>query len=106
MDDWTRADDGTWSPNDGRWVYAEKEVRKWFFYIGDSITGGDFLLESTTLIEGIEQIDNSDTGYRPCACRDCFEIAIGLPGSICNDCKSAGCEPGKECSNVGAYGGC
>ena len=32
------------------------------------------------------------TGYTPCACRDCFEIAIGEPGeAFCSDCEEAGC---------------
>lgn len=32
-------------------------------------------------------------GYRDCACRDCFEIAIGAPGALCNTCTMGGCEP-------------
>jgi len=46
-------------------------------------------------------------GYCPCACRDCFEIAIGKPGeALCHDCESAGCEAGAEteCQSPHAYG--
>lgn len=33
-------------------------------------------------------------GYTSCACRDCFDIAIGKPGeALCHACKDAGCEP-------------
>lgn len=59
------------------------------------------------------------SGYRPCACRDCFEIAIGIPGAMCNECDAAGCEHGEDCSRddlnqlecgcnatVGCDGGC
>ena len=42
------------------------------------------------------------SGYKPCACRDCFEIAIGEDGeaALCNECEEAGCdcEGGSECS--------
>lgn len=38
-------------------------------------------------------------GYVPCACRDCFEIAIaGDEGPhFCWECEEAGCEEGEEC---------
>lgn len=32
-------------------------------------------------------------GYLPCACRDCFDTAIGEPGALCAECKDAGCIP-------------
>lgn len=44
------------------------------------------------------------SGYRDCACRDCFEIAIGEPGAFCWECKEAGCEPDEECQRPDAYG--
>ncbi len=46
------------------------------------------------------------SGYRDCACRDCFEIAIGEEGALCSECEEAGCEAGaeKECEAPGAYG--
>jgi hypothetical protein len=32
------------------------------------------------------------SGYTACACRDCFEIAIGEPGkAFCSECEEAGC---------------
>ena len=43
------------------------------------------------------------TGYCDCACRDCFEIAIGVAGeALCNECEEAGCEAGAdtECENI------
>jgi len=51
------------------------------------------------------------SGYTYCGCRDCFEIAIGEPGEICRECKTAGCDPGDpvvsrlECLAPHAYGG-
>lgn len=45
------------------------------------------------------------TGYRPCACRDCMEIAIGSEGAMCHACVDAGCAGDGECSAPGAYGG-
>lgn len=45
------------------------------------------------------------SGYTDCACRDCFEIAIGEPGeAMCGACQEAGCEKDKECQTDGAYG--
>lgn len=54
------------------------------------------------------------SGYRSCACRDCFEIAIGEAGAVCSACEDAGClicacgpeAPGpaghdRECVNAG-----
>ena len=47
------------------------------------------------------------SGYTPCRCRDCFEIAIssdvGKP-EFCGDCEDACCEDGEECSSPTAYG--
>jgi hypothetical protein len=59
---------------------------------------------------------NQDNGYRPCACRDCMETAIGEPGALCLDCEEHGCEvwPGEgneergtryDCESPDAYGG-
>lgn len=45
------------------------------------------------------------SGYVPCACRDCFEIAIGTPGALCHTCDDAGCNPDRECQGADAYGG-
>ncbi len=56
------------------------------------------------------------TGYTDCACRDCFEIAIGEAGeAMCHGCVDAGCyadgdettkgHPGyAECQREDAYG--
>jgi hypothetical protein len=44
------------------------------------------------------------SGYTDCACRDCFEIAIGEPGeAFCHACEEAGCEGDGECDAEGAY---
>jgi hypothetical protein len=46
-----------------------------------------------------------ETGYTSCACRDCFEIAIGEAGkAFCLACQDAGCEGDGECQADGAYG--
>jgi hypothetical protein len=45
------------------------------------------------------------SGYRPCACPDCFEIAIGDEGAMCHECEAAGCTGDGECEAAGAYGG-
>lgn len=51
------------------------------------------------------------SGYKPCACRDCMEIAIGDDGvpAFCSDCEEAGCEDAHggegECLSPDAYGG-
>lgn len=45
-------------------------------------------------------------GYTACACRDCFEIAIGEPGAaLCHACEEADCEAGaeRECDAPHAY---
>ena len=47
----------------------------------------------------------NESGYRPCACRDCFEIAIGEPGAFCHACEDAGCNGDGECDAPGAYNG-
>jgi hypothetical protein len=37
-------------------------------------------------------------GYCDCACRDCFEIAIGEAGkALCSACEEAGCIIGEGC---------
>lgn len=46
-----------------------------------------------------------NSGYVDCACRDCFDIAIGEPGDLCSECEDAGCEPDNgECQRDDAYG--
>ncbi len=49
------------------------------------------------------------SGYQPCACRDCMEIAIGEPGeAVCHACEAASCPvtdgDDGECCAPGAYG--
>lgn len=45
-----------------------------------------------------------EDGYRPCHCRDCFELTIGPPGEMCDHCEASQCEPDSECQWEGAYG--
>jgi hypothetical protein len=53
------------------------------------------------------------SGYTPCACRDCMETAIGIPGeAFCHECEETGCPDyqgvagmSQECQAPGAYGG-
>lgn len=52
--------------------------------------------------------NQTTSGYVPCACRDCFETAIGELGqALCHDCEEHGCEAGAEaeCCSPHAYGG-
>lgn len=49
------------------------------------------------------------SGYVNCACRDCFDVAIGSDADVpelCNDCEDAGCDPDgeSECERSDAYG--
>lgn len=52
-----------------------------------------------------------------CDCRDCFDVAKGLPGALCDECSEAGCTRqtsmpnfmaayglGMECQRRDAYG--
>lgn len=48
------------------------------------------------------------SGYKHCACRDCFEIAIGEDDepALCSECEEAGCDDSgcSECEAEHAYG--
>jgi hypothetical protein len=45
------------------------------------------------------------TGYTDCACRDCFDVAIGKAGeAMCSECEAAGCSGDGECERSDAYG--
>lgn len=50
----------------------------------------------------------SQSGYVPCACRDCFDIAIAdnqADGALCHECEEAGCGHNDgECKRSDAYG--
>lgn len=46
------------------------------------------------------------SGYCPCKCRDCFEIAIADDtdeGAFCSECEEAGCAEDSECGREDAY---
>lgn len=49
-----------------------------------------------------------ESGYCPCACRDCPEVAIRSDGetdALCHDCEAVGCEPNNgECARLDGYG--
>lgn len=49
--------------------------------------------------------DKHDAGPIFCACRDCFEVTVGIKGAICTSCETAQCDPDQECQSHGAYGG-
>ncbi len=49
--------------------------------------------------------DKEASGYRDCACRDCFNVAVGVSGAVCSDCEDAQCDVDGECQAPGAYGG-
>lgn len=55
------------------------------------------------------------SGYTPCACRDCFDVALHY--GLCRDCEAAECHPEdcdccgegyecnyQECQRADAYG--
>jgi len=43
-------------------------------------------------------------GYCDCACRDCFDIAIGEAGvAMCHACEDEGCTLDAECQREDAY---
>lgn len=53
-------------------------------------------------------VRSKQSGYTPCRCRDCMEIAVSSnmrKPDFCSACKEAGCEDGFECRAAGAYGG-
>lgn len=43
-------------------------------------------------------MSTSTSGYTHCACKDCFEIAIGEPGTaMCHECDDHNCDGLGEC---------
>jgi hypothetical protein len=48
--------------------------------------------------------EQQESGYMYCSCRDCFELIIGVPGDMCDECIKAGCEHNQECQSPYAYG--
>lgn len=62
-------------------------------------------LDTTTLSPNALEIYNlaaermmlGDGGCKPCACRDCFELAIGRGAPLCHECQDAGCDHTREC---------
>lgn len=51
-----------------------------------------------------DKIARAESGYRHCACRDCMDAAVGIPGAFCNACEDAECEYDTECDRDDAYG--
>lgn len=39
----------------------------------------------------------SKVGYNYCACQCCFELYVGEPGEMCDDCDVAGCDVDGDC---------
>jgi hypothetical protein len=55
--------------------------------------------------ESTEAMSNQTSGYCDCACRDCFQLTIGVKGvEMCDGCETAGCDTKSECNRPGAYG--
>lgn len=57
------------------------------------------------IYEGVTRRKNpgKKSGYTPCRCRDCMEIAVSSDmrkPQFCSACKKAGCEDGGECRAV------
>ena len=47
-----------------------------------------------------------ESGYTPCACRDCMETAISddmRKPEMCHECQDAGCEHDSECQGEHSY---
>jgi hypothetical protein len=69
---------------------------------------GTKIIPITNFLQSItgKKAQRTGSGYRPCSCRDCMEIAIGEKGALCHDCQKAGCSPlgDEECQAPGAYG--
>jgi hypothetical protein len=55
--------------------------------------------------DACQRLGLGDGGYKPCACPDCMETAIGWGHPMCSDCVDAGCDGEGECQAPGAYGG-
>ncbi len=61
--------------------------------------------ERLATMSAAAQQASREAAYRSCACRDCFELTIGLPGEYCSECVEAGCpdSQGQECKAPEAY---
>lgn len=53
-------------------------------------------------MSGCDLVSN---GVVPCACRDCFELALGQRGeAMCHACEAAECQPNDgECAVASEY---
>jgi hypothetical protein len=61
----------------------------------------------------IKNTPTPQSGYTPCACRDCMDITVSSDWTkpeLCTECTDAGCEPGQsesdayDCLRDDAYG--
>jgi hypothetical protein len=51
-----------------------------------------------------DKISNAESSYRPCACDDCPDLVVGIPGELCSLCENEGCDAqGSECQRPDAY---
>lgn len=55
----------------------------------------------------LDRQQRAESAYRPCACHDCMDVVVGLPGELCSECKDARCEAQymAECQRGDAYVG-
>jgi hypothetical protein len=76
------------------------QLSRMAFDPGRMFNGWESLTENGRAIydAACERLRLGDGGYKDCACRDCFEIAIGWGRPMCNECQEAGCGPNRECS--------
>jgi hypothetical protein len=90
----------------GRPESIDVQVTRLGFKPGAAFRGWESLTENGRAIYDVlcERWHLDDGGYKDCACRDCFEIAIGYGRPLCHECVDAGCDPTRECQAPGAYG--
>ena len=71
-------------------------------YASSDVPSRDALDALKAYIE--HHIAAAPASYQPCACRDCFDLTVGIVGEMCPHCEDAGCEYDEECSRDDAYG--
>lgn len=100
-------------------ISAERAVK----YVRANYPGGwdAFVTECCTFVTLDKQTETPQSGYTPCACRDCMDVAgsgdVSKP-ELCSECREAGCVgiapynegvqfcTTYECQRDDAYGEC
>lgn len=93
--------------NQRRMESTDVQLHRIGFRTGAAWNGWESLTDNGREIYNLlcERWNLGDSGCKDCACRDCFEIAIGRGRPLCHACVDAGCDPTRECQAPGAYGG-